>query len=49
MYIVISGQKHGKKNHPQFISEEEAVKFVKSALLKNEAGDRMTISLKTSF
>lgn len=49
MYIVISGQKYGKKNHPQFISKEEAIKFVKSALLKNEAGDRMTISLKTSF
>ena len=49
MYVIISGQKYGKKNHPQFISKEEAVKFIKSALLKNEAGDRMAISVKTSF
>lgn len=49
MYVIISGQKYGKKNHPQFISKEEAVKFIKEALLKNVAGDRMAISLKTSF
>lgn len=49
MYVIISGQKYGKKNHPQSISKEEAIKLIKSALLKNEAGDRMAISLKTSF
>lgn len=49
MYVIISGQKYGKKSHPQSISKEDAIKFIKSALLKNEAGDRMSISLRTSF
>lgn len=37
MYVIISGQKYGKKNRPQYISKEDAIKFIKSALLKNEA------------
>lgn len=49
MYIIINGQKYGKKNPPSFVSANEVAEIIKNALLKNEAGDRMAISLRTSF
>ena len=49
MYIIISGQKYGKKNHPNFVSSEEVAQIIKKAIADGSAGSRMTISLRTSF
>lgn len=49
MYIIINGQKYGKKNHPAFVSSDEVAEIIKNAIKSAEAGDRMSISLRTSF
>lgn len=49
MYIVINGQKYGKKNPPEFISSDEVAKIIKHALEEGKAGNNMSISLCTSF
>lgn len=49
MYIVINGQKYGKKNPPAFVSSDEVARIIKYAIEEGKAGKNMSISLRTSF